>query len=70
MAAGSARPSVTKEGPVSSNPSEMPYRLCYDAGKQRLRVGHDFIDNVPPTVWQYEVSGKQILLRRQPRVVE
>jgi hypothetical protein len=27
-----------------------------------LLVGHGFIDNVPPAVWHYEVSGKQVLL--------
>ena len=28
----------------------------------RLPVGESFIDNVPPQVWQYEVSGKQVLV--------
>ena len=26
-------------------------------------VGHGFIENVPLAVWQYEVSGKQVLLQ-------
>ena len=26
-------------------------------------VGTGFIDNVPPAVWRYEVSGKQVLTR-------
>ena len=30
--------------------------------KRRLLVGEGFIDNVPPEVWQYEVSGKQVLV--------
>lgn len=37
--------------------------LAYDATKQRLLVGTGFIENVPPAVWRYEVSGKQVLLQ-------
>ena len=40
----------------------MPDEIDYDAGKQRLLVGQGFIDNVPLAVWQYEVSGKQVLV--------
>jgi hypothetical protein len=39
----------------------MPDTLGYDAGKHRLLVGHGFIDHVTPAMWNYEVSGKQIL---------
>ncbi len=56
-------PSLPKGGAISSDPSEMPDTLNYDAAKHRLLVGHGFIDNVPPTVWRYEVSGKQVLLQ-------
>jgi len=56
-------PTVPNDGTISSKPSEMPDTIGYDAGKQRLLVGHGFIDNVPPAVWQYEVSGKQVLLQ-------
>ncbi len=56
-------PVVPKEGEISSKPSEMPDTLGYDAGKHRLLVGHGFIENVPLAVWQYEVSGKQVLLQ-------
>ena len=55
-------PVVPKEGEISSKPSEMPDTLGYDAGKHQLLVGHGFIENVPLAVWQYEVSGKQVLL--------
>jgi hypothetical protein len=41
----------------------MPDTVGYDAGKQRLLVGHGFIDRVPLAVWRYEVSGKQVLLQ-------
>jgi hypothetical protein len=51
------------EGTISCKPEEMPDTLAYDAGKHRLNVGTGFIDNVLPAVWQYEVSGKQVLLQ-------
>jgi hypothetical protein len=33
----------------------------YDAGSQRLRIGGGYVENVPAAVWEYEVSGKNIL---------
>ena len=56
-------PVVPKKSEISSKPEEMPDSLGYDAGKHRLLVGHGFIDNVPLAVWQYEVSGKQVLVQ-------
>jgi hypothetical protein len=56
-------PTIPKAGAISSEPDEMPDSINYDAGKHRLLVGHGFIENVPLTVWQYEVSGKQVLLQ-------
>ena len=41
----------------------MPDHIDYDAEKRRLLVGEGFIDNVPPEVWRYEVSGKQVLVQ-------
>ena len=37
--------------------------LAYDAAKQRLLIGSGFIEPVPPAVWRYEVSGKQVLVQ-------
>jgi hypothetical protein len=56
-------PIVPKEGEISPKPEEMPDTLGYDAGRHRLLVGRGFIENVPLAVWQYEVSGKQVLLQ-------
>jgi Type ISP C-terminal specificity domain/N-6 DNA Methylase len=56
-------PTIPKAGAISSSPDEMPDVINYDAGKQRLLVGHGFIDNVPQAVWQYEVSGMKVLLQ-------
>ena len=39
----------------------MPDEIEYDGAKERLLIGKGFIDNVPPAVWQYEVSGKRVL---------
>jgi hypothetical protein len=35
--------------------------IDYDETKHRLMIGKGFIDNVPATVGQYEVSGKRVL---------
>ncbi len=35
--------------------------MHYNAGKQWLIVGKGYIENVPPAVWNYEVSGKRVL---------
>lgn len=55
------RPSIPKAGAISQALEDMPDTLVYDAGKQRLLIGHGFIDNVTPAMWAYEVSGKQVL---------
>jgi hypothetical protein len=39
----------------------MPDTISYDAANRRLWIGSGHIDNVPPAVWAYEVSGKQVL---------
>jgi hypothetical protein len=39
----------------------MPDEIDYDENKHRLLIGSGYIDNVPAAVWQYEVSGKQVL---------
>ncbi len=56
-------PTIPKEGAISSDPDKMPDSINYDAGKKRLLVGHGFVENVPLVVWQYEVSGKQVIIQ-------
>lgn len=56
-------PFVPKSGAISDGPNDMPDTIGYDAEKERLLVGHGFVDRVPPSVWHYEVSGKQVLLQ-------
>ena len=55
-------PLIPRDGAIPSDPARMPDRIDYDADKRRLLVGEGFIDNVPAAVWQYEVSGKQVLV--------
>ena len=55
-------PLIPKDGAIPSDLEGMPNRIDYDAEKRCLLVGEGFIDNVPPEVWQYEVSGKQVLV--------
>jgi hypothetical protein len=55
------RPRVPKDGAISTDPAHMPDALSYDTSKQRLQVGSGWIEPVPPAVWKYEVSGKQVL---------
>ncbi len=54
-------PKIPKAGTIPSDPDSMPDEIDYDSSKQRLLVGSGFIDSVAPEVWEYEVSGKQVL---------
>lgn len=58
---GEGGPTQPKDGAIPSTPEGFPDTLEYDAAKRRLLVGTGFVDNVPPAVWAYEVSGKQVL---------
>jgi hypothetical protein len=59
--AGPAAPRIPKQGTISNDPADMPDYLDYDAVRHRLLIGHGYIENVPPAVWHYEVSGKHVL---------
>jgi hypothetical protein len=54
-------PRITKDGRIPDDPAAMPDEIAYDESKHRLLVGKGFIENVPPAVWHYEVSGKRVL---------
>lgn len=55
------RPTLTKAGAIPPKPEDFPDIIDHDATKERLHIGKGFVDNVPTTVWEYEVSGKQVL---------
>jgi hypothetical protein len=54
-------PRIPKDGAIPDDPNSMPDEIDYDEAKRRVLVGVGFIDNVPPAVWLYEVSGKRVL---------
>lgn len=55
------RPTIPKDGGIPATPEGFPDSIDYDPELQRLKIGGGFIDHVPPAVWAYEVSGKQVL---------
>ena len=57
------RPVIPKGGAIPTDQDRFPNRIEYDAPARRLSVGDGFIDNVPQEVWEYEVSGKQVLVQ-------
>jgi hypothetical protein len=46
---------------IPATPEGFPDTIGYDADMQALKVGTGRIGPVPPAVWAYEVSGKQVL---------
>jgi len=54
-------PTIPRSGGVPGAPEPLPEAMDYDPAKRRLHIGAGFIDNVPPAVWAYEVSGKNVL---------
>jgi len=56
-------PRIPSEGAIPQDAEAMPDSIGYDTAKRRLLVGRGYIENVDPAVWNYEVSGKQVLLQ-------
>ena len=54
-------PRISAAGAIPDAPDRMPDTISYDAANRRLRIGDGYVDNVPPEVWRYEVSGKHVL---------
>ena len=57
------RPIIPKDGAIPTDSDRFPNRIEYDASALCLKIGDGFIDNVPRPVWEYEVSGKQVLIQ-------
>ena len=55
------RPSIPAGSAIPGDAEGFPDTIDYDATERQLRVGAGRIDHVPPEVWAYEVSGKQVL---------
>lgn len=54
-------PVIVEEGAIPASPTRFPDRMAYNPELRRLEIGNGFIDNVSAAVWEYQVSGKQIL---------
>ena len=57
------RPTIPAAGTIPQDSECMPDSIGYDASKKRLLIGTGYVDNVEPAIWNYEVSGKQILVQ-------
>jgi hypothetical protein len=60
VAAGKG-PTVPADGEIGREGAHFPDAIDYDPATNRLLVGDGHVDRVPPAVWAYEVSGKQVL---------
>ena len=56
------RPSIPKEGAIPDDPEHVPDSIRYDSENRRLHIGEGFVENVESAVWEYNVSGKQVIL--------
>jgi len=54
-------PTIPKDGRIPATAEGFPDSLDYDFQKRRLKIGTGYIENVAPEVWNYEVSGKNVL---------
>jgi hypothetical protein len=54
-------PVIPAGGGIPGAPEPLPDTMDYDPATRRLSIGKGFIDNVPQAVWEYEVSGKNVL---------
>ena len=54
-------PTIPKGGGIPGAPDPLPETYTYDAATRTLDVGAGRIENVPPEVVAYEVSGKNVL---------
>lgn len=54
-------PTIPAAHPIPTGPDDFPDTLDYDAAERTLKVGTGRIESVPPEVWEYEVSGKNVL---------
>jgi hypothetical protein len=54
-------PTVPKDGEIPGAPEPLPDTMDFDAAKHRLLVGKGYVANVTKAMWEYEVSGKQVL---------
>jgi hypothetical protein len=54
-------PFIPAGGGIPGAPEPLPDTMDYDPALKRLKIGKGYIDNVSQAVWNYEVSGKNVL---------
>lgn len=54
-------PVIPAKGTIPGAPEPLPDDMEYDAATRRLLIGRGFVENVPQAVFDYEVSGKNVL---------
>lgn len=54
-------PIIPKDGEIPGAPEPLPDNISYDAAKHRLLIGKGYVTNVTQAMWDYEVSGKEVL---------
>jgi hypothetical protein len=59
----SRMPRIPAAGQIPQDASAMPDAIDYDAGKKRLLIGQGYVEHVDPGMWNYQVSGKQVLVQ-------
>lgn len=52
---------IGAEGAIPSTPEDFPNELRYDAAARRLFVGKGYVDNVSKAMFDYDVSGMNVL---------
>ena len=55
------QPHIPADGAIPSAPEPLPDDMHHDAAANRLHVGRGFIENVTKEMWDYDVSGKQVV---------
>ncbi len=55
------RPTISGDGAIPGTAEDFPDTMEHDGAKRRLLVGKGFVDNVSTEMWNYEVSGKQVV---------
>ena len=54
-------PTIPRAGTIPSTPEDFPNELRYDAAARRLFVGKGYVDNVSQAMFDYDVSGMNVL---------
>ena len=57
----SRRPTIPREGSIPDDAEHMPDAIRYENETRRLYIGDGYVDNVQSAVWEYNVSGKQVI---------